>query len=141
MRHSLDGLISTHRNRPRDAESERFGSLEIDDELEPRRLLDRKVRREGATQDSVDECCRAANLLRQVGPVCQQAASVHILSARKTGRKLKPQRKLGDPIALTEEHRISQEDDRFGLGPRDRSERGVEFFRPVCREDLKLHLM
>src|SRR2546423_879341 len=50
---SFDELIGASQHRLRDREAKRFGGLEIDDQLELRRLLDREVGRLRAPEDLV----------------------------------------------------------------------------------------
>src|SRR5262249_60805896 len=51
----LYDLIRPQQRRRWDAEAQRLGGLEVDDELELRGLLDGKVGRLGAPEDTVDE--------------------------------------------------------------------------------------
>src|SRR2546427_9148096 len=46
-----DDLIRAQQQRGRDREAERLGRLEVDDEFEFRRLLDRKIGRSRTSQD------------------------------------------------------------------------------------------
>ena len=50
---SLDHLIGAGEKRGRDGEAERLGGREIDDELEPRWLLDRHLGGRGALEDAI----------------------------------------------------------------------------------------
>ena len=50
----FDQLVGAQEEGLRDRQPERLGGLEIDDQLELRRLLDRKIGRLGTLQDSVD---------------------------------------------------------------------------------------
>ena len=49
--YSLDQLIGTAEDRLRHGEAERLRGLEVDDQLERRRLLDRQIGRFGAVED------------------------------------------------------------------------------------------
>src|SRR6266481_5259789 len=49
--HSFDDLVSAREDRWGDGEAERLGGVEIDDQLECRRLLDRQIGRLGALED------------------------------------------------------------------------------------------
>ena len=73
---SLDDLVGAGEERLRHGQAERLRGLEIDDQLEPSRLLDRKIGRLGPLEDPVDEISGAAvkiNLIRSVG---QQTSSL-----------------------------------------------------------------
>jgi len=56
---SLDHVIGTQQDRLRDGEAERLRGLEVDDEAEPRRLLERQIGGLLAPQDAPDEICAA----------------------------------------------------------------------------------
>jgi hypothetical protein len=47
----LDNLFGAHQHRLRHSEAERLGSLEVDDQLEFGRLLDRQIGRLGTLED------------------------------------------------------------------------------------------
>src|SRR2546429_8091164 len=49
----LNNLVCSQEQRPRDRQAERLGGLQVDDQLELRRLLDGKVGRFGTFEDSV----------------------------------------------------------------------------------------
>ena len=58
---SLNDFIGTQQQRLRNRQTERFGGLEIDDQIKFRGLLDGYVARICALEDSVDENCRMAH--------------------------------------------------------------------------------
>src|SRR5438445_455253 len=81
-RRSLDDLVGPSEDRWRHGEAERLGGVEVDDQLERRGLLDRKIGRLGALEDPVDEIRGAAieiNLIRIVG---QQTSGLGTRSPR-----------------------------------------------------------
>src|SRR5438552_13134964 len=47
----FDDLVGAGENRRRHGQAERVGGLEVDDQLEPRRLLDRQFGQLGAVED------------------------------------------------------------------------------------------
>jgi len=62
-RNLLDHLIGVHKKRVRHCQSERLGGLEIKDEFESRRLLDREFRRLRAFEYFVGIGYRAAKII------------------------------------------------------------------------------
>src|SRR4030067_1589737 len=74
MRRSLDHPVRAFQQRLRHLQPELAGGLEIDAELEPGRLLDRKLRRFGALQNLVDVNGGAALQQPEIRPVTHQSA-------------------------------------------------------------------
>ena len=64
----------------RDLDPERFCRLEVDDHLEPRRLLDRKLTRVFAGQYPHDVFGRGAILILDIGSIADQAAALGIVA-------------------------------------------------------------
>src|SRR5262245_24697528 len=56
----FDDLIRPQQQRRRDGEADRLGGLEVDDQIELARLLNRKVTRLGTLEDPIDERTRSA---------------------------------------------------------------------------------
>src|SRR5438034_3253745 len=71
---SLDHVIGTQQDRLRDGEAERLRGLEVDDEAEPRRLLERQIGGLLAPQDAQDEICAALGGFVLVGAIGHEAA-------------------------------------------------------------------
>jgi hypothetical protein len=65
---SLDDVIGSEQQRPRDRQAQRLGSLEVDDQLELGRLLYRKIAGSGAFEDLVDiaSCASGARRARRI---------------------------------------------------------------------------
>ncbi len=59
-----------------DREPKRFGGLEIDDQLEFGRLLDRQITASGAFQDAIDIARSAAPNVENAGAIRDKAASI-----------------------------------------------------------------
>ena len=70
----LYDLIRPQQHGPWDRQPERLGGLEIDDQLELRRLLDRQVARLGTPQDPVDVRRRPTLQVGEVAPIGHQTA-------------------------------------------------------------------
>src|SRR4030095_6401489 len=79
---SLDDLIRPRQQRGRDREAEGFGGLEVDDESELRRLLDRQVGWLGALENLRRQRRAPPEQIGIIRPVAQEAA------------KLRPDRRL-----------------------------------------------
>jgi len=60
----LDGLICPQQDRLRYRQAEGLGGLQVDDQLEPRWLLNRKVGGLGAFQNLVHVACGVVKLIR-----------------------------------------------------------------------------
>src|SRR5207237_496914 len=69
-RRSLDDLVGSPQHRRWNREAESLRGLEIDDELKFARLLDRKVGRPGAFENSIDEVRHTTKERRQAGARC-----------------------------------------------------------------------
>ena len=67
------------KDQRRDRQPQLAGGLQVDDEIEPDRFLDRQVAGLGALQDAVDVVGGTAEIVRHIGPIGHQAAIVGIL--------------------------------------------------------------
>ena len=74
---SWDDLIRSQEHRWRDRDPERPSGLEVDDQIEFRRTLDRQVARLGAFEDTIHLARHAAEHLDDVGAVGHESAVVH----------------------------------------------------------------
>ena len=64
----FDDFVGGSEQRRRHVEAERLGSLEVDHQLELRRLLDRQLLRFGSLEDAVDVACRETALFGKTSP-------------------------------------------------------------------------
>src|SRR6266446_9957590 len=71
---SFDDLVGAGEDRWRHGEAERLGGLEIDDQLESRRLLDRQISRLLALEDLSDVNAEPVKGGREAGSIADQAA-------------------------------------------------------------------
>src|SRR5688572_20956814 len=84
---SPDHFIGTHEDRLRYGDAEAFRCLQIEDELELRRALDRQVRRLGPLDDPVDIARRGTVQLGDIRAVRNQAARLRELPVLPDGRQ------------------------------------------------------
>ena len=71
----------------RNREAERLGGLEVDDQLDFRRLLDRQVTRLGTLQDAAGVNAGLSKHLLEVGRVADQPAGLGVLACAVNGRQ------------------------------------------------------
>jgi hypothetical protein len=71
----------------RNGKTERFGGREIDDEIEFRRLLNRKVGWLGPTQNLIDEIASSSKQVRKIGTVGDQGTRVDKFPLARDCRK------------------------------------------------------
>ena len=90
----------------RNGQAERLRRLEVDDQLELRRLLDGKVSRLRPLQDLVRVSGGAAEHVRTVYPIHRKTARVRELPQVKYRRQAALDRKIRNPFEIRHEHRV-----------------------------------
>src|SRR5258708_32828605 len=96
---SINDLIRLSQQRLRDREAEGFGGLEVDDQLELRRLLDREIPRLRALEDLVDEESRAPEEIRVVRAVTDESTSLDPLLRPDDTRQPVCEGEISDPVS------------------------------------------
>src|SRR5438094_7546792 len=122
----LDHVVCLEEKRLRNGEAEGFRSLEVDDQLELRRLLDGQVAGLGALEDLVHVDGGAPPLVAQTGPIGHQAARLHVLRDGADRREPVPQRELSDLGSHVELHGTAGDDERVGSCPGHRGEHALQ---------------
>src|SRR5262249_30237219 len=83
----LDHVVGAEEDRWRDGQPERLGGLEIDDQFERGRSLDRQIGRLRPLQDPVDEVGLPPANLRSARPIGQQHPGIGIAAPRPHTRQ------------------------------------------------------
>src|SRR5215467_388874 len=100
--HLLNDLVCPREQRLRDRKAKRLGGLEVDDELELRRLLHRQISRPGAFEDPIHVGGCAAHLVIEVDAIRHQPTALHEVTAVADRWKLLFQRQLCDGTRMGE---------------------------------------
>src|SRR6478609_9010847 len=98
----FEHLVSEREQFRRDIQSERFGGLAIDYQLELDRGLDRKLGRLRILEDAIGIGRRAPKIIDQVTSVGQQAAEFSEGTDRIDGRETVARRQQGDLRAMSD---------------------------------------
>src|ERR1022692_2129106 len=129
--HSLNHLVRAHNHRLRDRQAQRLRCLEIDDQLELRRLLDRKVPRPGALQNLVDITSGAVKCIGDVWAVAHKAAPDEICSVGENCRQLVLDADVAKLVAVANGGRIGDYDHGARTRSRSLGKRRVDAFREL----------
>src|SRR5438132_12018284 len=106
----LDDLVGTGEERSRHSEAERVGGLEIDDQLEFARLLDRQISRLGTLQDSPRVTAGLTKGIRDPHTIADQAAGLCDLAPHIVRWNGMARCQRHELVASTEEERIAADE-------------------------------
>ena len=99
-RASFDDRIGGRLQRQWHGEAKLPCGLQVDDQVELDRLLDRQVGRPCAFENAIDIGGRSAEQVRRIDPIRDQAAALGKDTQRVTGGKPPPGRQSDDPVAM-----------------------------------------
>src|SRR5262249_39022351 len=99
----FDHLVGGGENRIRHGHAEGLGGLEIDDELEPGRQLDRQLARLGTIENAIDIGGRTPVAVGEVLAVADQSSGLYVLPEREDRRPPVLECELRDSLALLDE--------------------------------------
>ena len=136
---SFDHLIGASEESRRDLEAEGLRGLEVNDQVEPGRLLDRKISWPRALQDLVDVSCRAMAALERVRSIGHQAADLHEGTDLVHRREAMLDRKFRDPLTKRIKGGGLLHNDRACVSAQDRGESLLDFVE-VDLEQLNLQV-
>src|SRR5215470_2221708 len=111
----LDHLVGAHQHRSRHSEAQRLGGLEVDDQLEGRRLLDRQIRGLGALEDLSRVSTDQAKGRNEAWPIADQAAGSGEFTPRIARRNGTARCQRNDLLAPAGQERIRADDERAGM--------------------------
>src|SRR5262245_50950336 len=135
---SLDHLIRPRQHCGRDRQPELTGGLEVDDQLELARLLDRQVGGLRALEDLVHEGRRAALQIEIVCPINHETVSLYVLRYPMHRRQARLRGTVCDLFAqIQAEDGVIEDHERVRSFPGHRSEGAVELLRAPRLQDLK----
>src|SRR5499426_3154954 len=135
---SLDDLVGAMQKRGRDREPERLGGLEIDNQLELRRLLYGEIRGLGALEDLVHVDRGAPPDVRQSRAVGHEGPGFRILPLRKDRRQPVLSREICESCSVGTERWICHDEERAHALLGQGRERAVELRWPPRLQELKL---
>src|SRR5262249_46258441 len=107
---SFDHVVGALLENPRHVETECFGGLEVDHQLELDRCLAGKLARLLALEDAIDTGCCVPYLIERVTSVGQQAADLSEVTERIDGREAVASRQQGDLGAMAGREDIRHHD-------------------------------
>src|SRR5215471_4730310 len=134
----LNDLIRPREQRRRDRQAEGLCRLEVDHQLELRRLLHWQVSGLGTFEDLVDIRGGTAKVLGHGRPVESEATRAHVFALRVHHRQMGSRGKVRDPYPLENEHGIREKQEGASALPGHCGEGALDVLRPSRLQDLQL---
>src|SRR6516225_2940972 len=126
LAHSFDHLVGAADERQRDGQPERSRGLEIDDQLDFRRLLDRQVARLLALEDAADINPGLTIHVRKAAIIAHQAPGRGEFAKLKDRGHAMTHRQRGEMFAAADEQSVGADHETAGLEFEQSGEGGVE---------------
>src|SRR5438270_7576002 len=112
---SLDNLVGAYQHRLRHGEAERLGGLEVDDQLEGRRVLDRQIGGLGALEDLSRVSADQAKGRSEACSIADQAAGSGEFTPRIDRRNGMARCQRHQLLAPAAQERIRADDERGSM--------------------------
>jgi hypothetical protein len=136
---SFDHVVGLGKQRGRHGEAERIRGLEIDDEFELGRLLDREVSRLGAPEDLIHKVGRVPEEVDEARAVGHQAPFVREFAKAIHGREAAAGSQGHDPDSMCNSEGVIEGDEGLNVASRGCGERHLEVLGSPHLERLKRH--
>src|SRR5262245_149357 len=106
---SFEHLVGAQQKRFRNGQSECLCSLEIYDQLEFGRQLNRQIGGVRTLENEIDICCRAPEQIRRIVAKRYQASALREVAIAVNRRESVLGRQLDDELAVSQRHRVRRD--------------------------------
>src|SRR6266704_3569303 len=114
---SLDDLVRTQQQRPRDREAQRLRRRQVDYQFKFGWLFDWKIAGFGTLEDVVDVGGSTVEIRRHVRPITHETSGIAVFAFRINRWQSKLLREFRDAATLTEENRICRDEEGRDVRP------------------------